>query len=465
MKPSAIEPGAGLAALASFAAGAGQGALPADVIRQAQACVLYGLSVGIASAHADAPRAVAAAVDWEIEGNSGGATRLIDGRRMPAVAAAFANSVLLHSRVQEDAHPAGHLGVVVVPAALAVAERLDASGTDLLRSVVSGYETALRIGRDHAADASARGFRTTSIYGCFGAAAAAARLMRLSAHRTQDALALAASTACGLREFVSAGSEEYPLHAGYAARNGISAAACARAGIAAAATSLEGPAGFFRSYGRPDEGYGRRLTDGLGDEFEFRRVTYKPYPTCQFHRSVVMGVLALRRQMSHEKLRRMSIHMHPFEADFVGVRHAGPFRQFSQAFMSAPFCAALAWVHGKVGYEGMHRYGDQQVLDIIPCIDVVSDPAIARYQPRVVVTDSTGSTREWAERSDTDAYLLTWDAAVEMASSLCDESSVPPHQAQALIDACDALADAPSIAVLMAAAASAAAGHTRVRRE
>src|SRR3546814_13248501 len=38
----------------------------------------------------------------------------------------------------------------------------------------------------------------------------------------------AASAACGLREFVNAGSEEYPLHAGYAARNGISAAACAR---------------------------------------------------------------------------------------------------------------------------------------------------------------------------------------------------------------------------------------------
>ncbi|MBV7483368.1 MmgE/PrpD family protein [Bordetella sp. BOR01] len=455
MKPSMIDPAAGLTALADFAAGTSEDALPPRVLRQAQACVLYGLSVGIAAVCAQAPRAAAAALDWEYEGSSGGATRLLDGRRLPAGAAAFANGVLMHSRVQEDAHPAGHVGVVVVPAALAVAEQVAASGPRLLCSVVSGYETALRIGRDHAADASERGFRTTSIYGGFGAAAAAARLMQLPADRTRDALAMAASVACGLREFVNAGSEEYPLHAGYAARNGISAAACARAGTGAAATSLEGDAGFFRSYGQADGSYARRLAEGLGDEFEFLQVTYKPYPTCQFHRSVVGSVLTLRRRVPLARLRRMAIHMHPFEADFVGVRYVGPFHQFSQTFMSAPFCAALAWVHGQVGYRGMHRYDDVRVLGLIPLIEVVSDPAIARYQPKIVAVDDAGVTWEQKETSGSDAYQMTWETAQQMSGVLCEEAGVPRPLAQALFEAVDGLGQAASISTLVTAAASA----------
>src|SRR3546814_429648 len=121
----------------------------------------------------------------------------------------------------------------------------------------------------------------------------------------------------------------------------------------------------------------------------------------------------------------MAIHMHPFEADFVGVRHAGPFHRFSQTFMSAPFCAALAWVHGQVGYQGMHRYGDAQVLGIVPRIEIVSDPAVARYQPRVVMMDDTGTTRQWAETQGSDAYQMTWEAARQMSRALCGEVGVP----------------------------------------
>ena len=45
--------------------------------------------------------------------------------------------------------------------------------------------------------------------------------------------------------------------------------------------------------------------------------------------------------------------MHPFEADFFGVRFAGPFTTFPQTFMSAPFCAALAWARGDATLAGL----------------------------------------------------------------------------------------------------------------
>jgi 2-methylcitrate dehydratase PrpD len=458
MNATKVEPGAGLAELARFAERTRLDALPADVVRQAQACLLYGLAVGIASVQAVAPRRAADALDWEYGDARGAATRLLDGRRVPVGAAAFANGVLLHARIQEDAHPAGHVGVVVVPAALAVAERLGASGAELLCGIVAGYETALRIGRDHAGDASTRGFRTTSIYGAFGAAAATARLMRLSGAETAHALALAAGTACGVREFVNAGTEEYALHAGHAARSGIEAAACAKAGADAAPTSLEGSAGFYRSYSGADKDYARRLTEDLGQTYEFREVTYKPYPTCQFHRGVVHGVLELRAQALSARLRRMTIRMHPFEADFVGVRYAGPFRTFSQTFMSAPFCAALAWTKGAVGYAGLHRYDDADVLDCAARIEVVSDLSTPRYQPRVAVVDDGGATREWVASPDSGIFRLTWEAAVHMAGVLCAEVGLPRDAVEALVRAADGIAEAPDAAALVTAARVAASG-------
>ena len=201
--------------LAEFVAEARLGDWSDEVRSKAKACLLYGLAVGAAGARTRLPRQVARMLDrTESAGGDGGdgsAHRLRDGRRMAPGAAAFANAVLLHARIQEDAHPAGHVGVVVLPAALAAAEHTGADGEALLAGIVAGYETALRIGRGHAAAASRRGFRTTPLYGVIGAAAAAARLHGLATERTVDALALAANLAGGLREFAVAGTDEYVL--------------------------------------------------------------------------------------------------------------------------------------------------------------------------------------------------------------------------------------------------------------
>ena len=290
-------PGA-IGGLARFVAEARLGDWSDEVRSKAKACLLYGLAVGAAGARTRLPRQVARMLDRTESaggvGGNGSAHRLLDGMRMAPGAAAFANAVLLHARIQEDAHPAGHVGVVVLPAALAAAEHTGADGEALLVGIVAGYETALRIGRGHAAAASRQGFRTTPLYGVIGAAAAAARLHGLPTERTADALALAANLAGGLREFAVAGTDEYVLQAGSAARSGLTAAWSAAEGMRGAPTILEGPAGFLRAYGGEAGGVDPCLVEGLGTSFEMMAVTGKRWPVCQFHRGVVRGVIALR---------------------------------------------------------------------------------------------------------------------------------------------------------------------------
>ena len=421
---------AAISGLARFAARTDARELPAQTLQKAKACLLYGMAVGIAGMRsnqaAQAARAVADRDDAiaDREGGSERATRFFDGAKCAAAPAALANGALFHARVQDDAHPAGHVGVVVIPAALAIAEATRASGADLLAAVVAGYETALRIGRDHAVDLSARGFRTTPAYGVFGASAAAGRLLGFDAATMANALGLAANMAGGLREFAASGSEDFAFQAGTAAANGITAAHLAAAGAASSASILEGEAGFYRAFGEDGRRYGARLAADLGTVFEIMEVTYKPYPICQFHRGIVRGCLALRERARGASFAALAIRMHPFEADFFGVRFAGPFASFPQTFMSAPFCAALAWARGEVTFAGLTDFHAEDVLHLVPSINVVSDHRRSRYAPRLDVQLSDGAVREWADVDRADAYVLTWDIACDMAAKLSAEVGV-----------------------------------------
>ena len=457
------------------------GGWPDEVRSKAKACLLYGLAVGAAGARTRLPRQVARMLDrTESEGGVGSAHRLLDGMRMAPGAAAFANAVLLHARIQEDAHPAGHVGVVVLPAALAAAEHTGADGEALLAGIVAGYETALRIGRGHAAAASRRGFRTTPLYGVIGAAAATARLHGLPTERTVDALALAANLAGGLREFAVAGTDEYVLQAGSAARSGLTAAWSAAEGMRGAPTILEGPAGFLRAYGAEAGGVDSSLVEGLGTSFEMMAVTAKRWPVCQFHRGVVRGVIALRAAAAAgteteietetagavaaggaagaaataPAASRIRVTMNPFEADFFGVRRTESFESFAHTFMSAPFCAALAWVEGAVTLAGMHAFADPRVLAVARRVDVLASPERPRYQPRVeiVLEDGRKLARVDAEPDD----VLDWARARTMTAALMAESDVPEEAGSRLVEAVGALDRGGAVLPVVQAACGAA---------
>jgi 2-methylcitrate dehydratase PrpD len=439
---------ADLARLGEFVSTVTVDRLPPGLLPTAKACLLYGLAVGVATTAVPEAAGVCAALDAGAAG-PGPATRLLDGRPASPADAALANGVLLSGRVQGDSHPAGHLGGVVIPAALAVAQLRGLSGADLLAALVVGYEAGLRIGRDHSAALSARGFRTTPAYGVLAAVAAAARGTGLDPEQAASALGLAANLAAGLREYVNAGTTESPFQAGFAARSGITAALLAGAGARAAATALHGPAGFFTAYGGPDSDHGARLCDGLGEVFEFPSVTYKPYPACQFLRGMIRGLAELREQVGSCPARAVEVRLNPFEADFVGVRYAGPFISSAQTVMSAPFCAALTWTSGTASYAGLRQFTEPAVLDLVPRVTVTGDPALERYQTDLRVDLADGRVLTRRDRGDAGAYRLTWDAAVEATALLCAEAGGSAARRDDLIAAVSAVDQAPDTSAVL----------------
>lgn len=279
------------AALAEFLAGTA-GSLPDRLAASAENCVLD--TIGCMVYGAALPWARTAAAYAQQTGGRGSSS-IIGGHRTTAAMAAFANGAAAHAFELDDVHEESisHPGAVVVPAVLALAEELGASGADALEAVVVGYEAMGRAGIAVGPAAHLlRGFHPTSMCGVFGAAAAAGRLLGLSAPQLRDALGIAATLASGTMEFASSGGQTKRLHAGRAAEGGVMAARLAAAGFEGPADGLAGAYGFCRVFS--DEPRVELLTDDLGNRWMLDEITVKPWAACSDIHPLIQATLELR---------------------------------------------------------------------------------------------------------------------------------------------------------------------------
>ena len=120
------------------------------------------------------------------------------------------------------------------------------------------------------------------------------------------------------------------------------------------------------------------------------------------------ATVALRERAGAAALASIAVRMHPFEADFFGVRYTGPFATFPQAFMSAPFCAALAWARGDATLAGLTDFATPRCWRSCRASTIVSDAGRPRYAPRIDARLADGTTLEWEERDN--AERLSSDA-------------------------------------------------------
>ncbi|MET9386239.1 MmgE/PrpD family protein [Streptomyces sp. NPDC002928] len=133
-------------------------------------------------------------------------------------------------------------GATVVPAALLTGAARHASGADVARAVVAGYEAVVEASlRCGGPGLYAHGWWPTALFGALGSAAASALLLALDEADTTTALALATAPLGGLLSGDDLGDGHYLL-CGRAAAHGVWSARAAPAGLTASDTLLDGPA-------------------------------------------------------------------------------------------------------------------------------------------------------------------------------------------------------------------------------
>jgi 2-methylcitrate dehydratase PrpD len=220
-------------------------------------------------------------------------------RKAPAAMAAFANGSMAHALDFEDAFDGApvHPNAAVVPAALAVAQAMGGvSGKELLLAQAVGCDLVCRLGLALTADLADYGWYPPPILSAFGAAAAAARLLRLTEAQVLDAFSLILCQAtCSAELKYSPHSLIRAVRDGFAAQAGVVSALLARKGVTGFEKPFEGKAGFFALYARGNYDPAVLLKE-LGRDFLGERVSYKPWPACRGTHAFIEGALGIAAQ-------------------------------------------------------------------------------------------------------------------------------------------------------------------------
>lgn len=330
--------------------------IPREVMRHGKRSLLDGLGLALAGNATESGHLVRKylkSLDLPLDR---GATVIGTPIKVPPRFAAFANGIAIHADDYDDTQLAvakdrvygllTHPTAPVLPAVLALAERDNRSGLDLLAAYQIAVEVETKLAEAIHPRHYADGFHSTATFGAIGAAAGAARLLGLDTARTAQALSLGASQAAGLRE--NFGTMTKPFHPGRAAESGVIAAELVKLGWSAAPDALEAKRGFFKAAGG---GYDPQAIHGkLGRPwtFAFPGVSIKPHPSGSLtHPGMgVMLELVLQHDIRPAQVRKIRVGTNRHMPNTL--IHRRPKTEL-QAKFSMEFCMAILLLERRAG--------------------------------------------------------------------------------------------------------------------
>lgn len=332
------------------------GDIPRDVMRLGKRSILDGLGLALAGNAAESGHIVRQYLRTLGCPTNRGCTVIGTPLKMPPRFAAFANGIAIHADDYDDTQLAvakdrvygllTHPTAPALPPVLALAERDNRSGLDMLTAYQVAVEMETKVSEAINPRHYDHGFHSTATIGTIAAAAGAARMLRLNEEQTRRALGIAASQAAGLRE--NFGTMTKPFHPGRSCESGIVAADFARLGWTATPIVLEAGRGFFKAAGG---GYDPvAIEDKLGNpwSFSYPGVSIKPHPSGSLTHPGMGLMLDLIRQYGIRPERVAKVKVGTNRHMPNALIHHRPKNEL-QAKFSMEFCMAILLLDGKAG--------------------------------------------------------------------------------------------------------------------
>ncbi len=372
-------------ALANYMATAPRRALPAAVTERAKHHLLDTLAAMLSGSQLLPGRR---AITF-IAAQGGVPEATVIGTRIvtSAINAALANGMHGHADETDDTYYLAlvHPGCGIVPAALALAERERAGGTALLRAMVLGYDICARMSQALGVERfRSRGHSTHSFGNTFGAAAAAAAILKLGADQSRYLLSYAAQQASGLSCWARdiEHIEKAFDFGGMPARNGVTAALMAAMRFTGVEDVFDGDRSFFHAYGLTADP--RQLVRGLGREFEIMNTSIKRwavgYPI-QAPLDAVMNIIEKHR-IGAGDVERVAITI-----DDQGARTVN---QRTMASINIQHLVAVMLLDGDITFASAHdgrRVRDPRVLKLRNRIALQGSAALGRAKTTQAIVE------------------------------------------------------------------------------
>ncbi len=391
--------------LARFASAIQFSDLPKEVIERIKLCVLDHIGCVLFGATLPWTQKVAALA--MAEGAAPVASISGMGKKTSIALAALVNGTSGHAFELDDMHKESivHIGSLAPPVAFGFAEAAagkggKATGPDVITAMVAGYEIGARVGNAATMGLFFRGFHPQGTSGVFAASAAAARMLNLNAEQFQHALGMSGSQAGGLMA-AQEGAMVKRFHSGRAAQSGVYSALLAKDGFTGILDVLEAAyGGYLAVYS--DTPNVKRLTDGLGKEWETLNVGYKPHACVTSIHTALDGLTEIMREnnLKAGDIGKLETGLSPMTHVHCAWEYKA--QGVTAAQMNLYYGLAVTAIDGMAFTEQYKesRLKDPAIFDFISRVSAFVDPEIEKMGPpfrhaaRVRVTTKDGKVIE-----------------------------------------------------------------------
>ena len=275
--------------------------LPQALVVLIKRCILDTLGVAIAASTL-APEARIVAEYVSELGGKRVATVWGFGGKAPPSWTVFVNGSLGHMVDYDDVGAGGHVSIVTVPVAFAVAEQLSGvSGRDLITAVAVGTDIHTRLNQGIRIPdwTMTEGWFPTQLFGFVSGAATAAKLQGLHEEQIEHAFGIAFDQMSGSRQMaVGTATHLRSMQAGFSGQGAILAADLARRGIVGSKEILEGRYGLYKTYVRTEPDWDGVIGE-LGTRFPLLGLHgFKVWPACGYTRPTNTAIMQLRSELN-----------------------------------------------------------------------------------------------------------------------------------------------------------------------
>jgi len=391
--------------------------LPAEVVDRVKGLTLHALASALQGFQLPGGKEALKVVADEQASVPTGATILVQGGKATHPDAAFANAEMILAGGKWDTfRMLTHPSTSILPAALAAAETAHASGQEFLTGVAAGYEVMERMAGDFIPTVMARGFHAGPVFGIFGAAVAAAKIMRSTEDQVNDAMALCVNMAAGNLESLG-------LREGPAVRNAMLAVALAKLGHHGGETALEGRAGLYQAYVGNNEGHltysftGEtrtsmdKITANLGKDWMLLETLYRIYSITGYNLAHVdvTAKLCEEHNIRYQDVDRVEAVVNWLETQYPSPAFPARREDIGDAEPgSTRYYAAYGVV--KRGFPMVPGVPDPpEVLELMKRVTIIPSHTMTLFGPRVTIFTKDG--RSYTKQATGREFI--WDFAEE----------------------------------------------------
>jgi 2-methylcitrate dehydratase PrpD len=433
--------------LAQWVAGLRYEDLPPAVVDRAKGLALHGLASALLGSRTPEGQQAVKLITEEEAGITSGATIMVHGAKVTKGGAAFANSEMLFSGGKWDTfRMLTHPGTSILPGAFVAAEAVGASGRDFITGLAAGYEVMERLAADFIPTVMARGFHAGPVFGIFGPAVAAAKIMRLTEDQVNSTIALCASLAGGNLEGARSGGRA--LREGAAVRNALLAVALAQRGHVGGETVLEGEAGFYHAYAGSNTGrltYSfvgdtqtslDRITADLGRAFIFLETLYRIYSTAGYNIAHidVTAALCQEHDIRYENVERVEAVVNWLETQYPSPAFPSRREDVGEARPgSTPYFTAYGVV--KRGFPLLPGASDPpEVLDLMKRVTLIPSHRMPLFGPRITIHTRDG--KSYTKQSTGREFIWDFDEEARRIRGVIPGLPIPAAQFEEIIATC-----------------------------